>query len=50
MFESRQEEVNRQKLKFTTLSTLQAWVSVRIKVKFERERNKSTKKIKRMTR
>jgi hypothetical protein len=43
--------VDRQKLKFTTLNTLQAEVSVRIKSEFEREReNKSTKKVRRMTR
>jgi hypothetical protein len=42
--------VDRRKLKFTTLSTLQAGVSVRIKSESAREgKNKSTKKIKRMT-
>jgi hypothetical protein len=42
--------VNRRKLKFTTLNTLQVGVSVRIKSKSVREgKNKSTKKIKRMT-
>jgi hypothetical protein len=41
--------VDRRKLKFTTLNTLQAGVSVRIKSKSGREgKNKSTKKIKRM--
>ena len=43
--------VNRRKLKFTTLNTLQARVSVRIYSESgERGENKSTKKIKRMTR
>jgi hypothetical protein len=32
--------VDRQKLKFTTLNTLQAEVSVRIKSEFERERER----------
>jgi hypothetical protein len=35
--ESCQEGVDRQKLKFTTLNTLQVGVSVRTNVKFERE-------------
>jgi hypothetical protein len=35
--ESRLEGVDRRKLKFTTLNTLQAGVSVRINVKSERE-------------
>jgi hypothetical protein len=49
--ESCLEGVDRRKLKFTTLSTLQAEVSVRIKSESGRERkNKSTKKIKQMTR
>jgi hypothetical protein len=49
--ESRLEGVDRRKLKFTTLNTLQAGVSVRIKSETGREgKNKSTKKIKRMTR
>jgi hypothetical protein len=48
--ESRLEGVDRQKLKFTTLNTLQAGVCVRIKSVSGREgENKSTKKIKRMT-
>jgi hypothetical protein len=43
--------VDRWKLKFTTLKALQAGVSVRIKSESGREgENKSTKKIKRMTR
>jgi hypothetical protein len=42
--------VDRRKLKFTTLNTLQARVSVRIYSESgERGENKSTKKIKRMT-
>jgi hypothetical protein len=49
--ESRLEGVDRRKLKFTALNTLQAGVSVRIKSKSRREgKNKSTKKVKRMTR
>jgi hypothetical protein len=47
--ESRLEGVDRQKLKFTTLNTLQARVSIRIKFESGRGDNKSTKKIKRMT-
>jgi hypothetical protein len=47
--ESRLEGVDRRKLKFTTLNTLQGGVSVRIKSESEREGKKSTKKIKRMT-
>jgi hypothetical protein len=35
--ESRLEGVDRRKLKFTTLNTLQVGVSVRIKTEFERE-------------
>jgi hypothetical protein len=47
--ESCLEGVDRQKLKFTTLNTLQARVNVRIKTESRREgKNKSTKKIKRM--
>jgi hypothetical protein len=43
--------VDRRKLKFTTLNTLQVGVSVKIKSESEREgENKSIKKIKRMTR
>jgi hypothetical protein len=49
--ESRLEGVDRRKLKFTTLYTLQAGVSVRIKFKFEREgKTNQPRKIRRMTR
>jgi hypothetical protein len=45
LIESRLEGVDRRKLKFTTLITLQAGVSVRTNVKSGREgENKSTKK------
>jgi hypothetical protein len=48
--ESHLEGLDRRKLKFSTLNTLQAGVSVRIKSESGREGgNKSTKKIKRMT-
>ena len=41
--------LDKRKLKFTTLNTLQAGVSIRIKIESGREgKNKSTKKIKRM--
>jgi hypothetical protein len=40
LIESRLEGVDRQKLKFTTLNTLQAGVSVRIKSESGRERGK----------
>jgi hypothetical protein len=45
--ESCQEGVDRQKLKFTTLNTLQVGVSVRTNVKSERE-EKINQEIKRM--
>jgi hypothetical protein len=49
--ESRLEGVDRQKLKFTTLSTLQAGVSVRIKSESGRKRGKQiNQENKRMTR
>jgi hypothetical protein len=37
--------VDRRKLKFTTLNTLQAGVSVRTNIKFGRGENKSTKNL-----
>jgi hypothetical protein len=40
--ESRLEGVNRRNLKFTTLNTLQAGVSVRTNIKSERERERKT--------
>jgi hypothetical protein len=47
---SRLEGVDRRNLKFITLNTLQVGVSVSIKSESGRGENKSTKKVKRMTR
>jgi hypothetical protein len=46
--ESRLEGVNRRNLKFTTLNTLQVGVSVRTKIKSEREGKTNQMEIKRM--
>jgi hypothetical protein len=46
--ESRLEGVDRRKLKFTTLNTLQAGVSVRTNVKSGREGKQINQEIKRM--